>query len=90
MAMFLTQLEDVLFIWLTHQDLPASVPVTSRVVTSHLIGVRELEFPAVACPADEGLARLVGQKLQEELPQLDWTTPCTTVGKEGMDLEKEK
>lgn len=85
--MFLTQLEDVLFIWLTNQDLPARVTVTGGVMTSHLIGVRELEFPAVACPADEGLARLIGQELQEELPQLDRTTACTTVGKEGAYLE---
>lgn len=57
-------------------------------MTSHLIRVRELEFPAVACPADEGLARLVGQELQEELPQLDWATACRTVGKETTCLER--
>lgn len=28
--------------------------------SSNLIWVRKLELPAVACPADEGLARLVG------------------------------
>lgn len=81
MSMFLRQLEDVLFIWLTNQDLPARATVTGRVATSHLIRVRELEFPAVACPADEGLARLVGQELQEELPQLDWATACRTEGR---------
>lgn len=78
MAMSLTQLEDVLFIWLTNQDLPARVTVTGRAMTSHLIRVRELEFPAVACPADEGLARLVSQELQKELPQLDRAAACRT------------
>lgn len=77
-----------MFIWLTNQDLPACVTVTGRVMTSHLIRVRELEFPAVACPADEGLARLVSQELQEELPQLDWTTACRTMGKNGTYLER--
>ena len=37
----------------------------------HLIRIRELELPAVAGPGDELLARLVGQQLQQELPQLD-------------------
>lgn len=78
--------EDILF-WLTTQDLPPRVAVTARVTTSHLIWVRELEFPAVACPADEGLARLVGQQLQKELPQLDWATACRTHGRRGAHLE---
>ena len=38
---------------------------------SHLIRVGELELPAVAGPRYELLARLVGQQLQQELPQLD-------------------
>ena len=38
---------------------------------SHLIRVGELELPAVAGPGDELLAALVGEKLQQELPQLD-------------------
>ena len=37
----------------------------------HLIRIRELELPAVAGPRYELLARLVGQQLQQELPQLD-------------------
>jgi len=47
-----------------------------RVATSHLIGVGELELPAVARPADEGLAGLVRQELQEKLPQLDGAAAC--------------
>lgn len=54
------------------------MPVTNRVTASHLIWVRELKLPAVACPADEGLAGLVGQQLQEKLPQLDGATACGT------------
>ena len=42
----------------------------------HLVGVGELELPAVARPADEVLAGFVGEKFQEELPQLDRSTPC--------------
>ena len=38
---------------------------------SHLIRVGELELPAVAGPWDELLAALVGEELQQELPQLD-------------------
>ena len=37
----------------------------------HLIRISELELPAVAGPRYELLARLVGQQLQQELPQLD-------------------
>ena len=37
----------------------------------HLVRIRHLELPAVARPADEGLAGLVRQELQQELPQLD-------------------
>ena len=37
----------------------------------HLVRVRHLELPAVSGPADEGLAGLVRQELQQELPQLD-------------------
>lgn len=84
---FLAKFEDILFIWLTTQDLPARVAVTGRVTTSHLIWVRELEFPAVACPADEGLARLVGQQLQKKLPQLDGAAACRAEGREGARLE---
>ncbi len=39
----------------------------------HLVRVGELEFPGVASPGDEGGARLVGEELQQELPQLDGT-----------------
>lgn len=84
---FLAKFEDILFIWLTTQDLPARVAVTGRVTTSHLIWVRELEFPAVACPADEGLAGLVGQQLQKKLPQLDGAAACRADGREGACLE---
>ena len=38
---------------------------------SHLVRVGELELPAVAGPGDELLAALVGEELQQELPQLD-------------------
>lgn len=61
--------------------------MTSGVTTSHLIWVRKLELPAVACPADEGLARLVGQQLQEKLPQLDGAAACRTDGREGVHLK---
>lgn len=63
--------------------------MASSVTTSHLIWVRKLELPAVACPADEGLARLVGQQLQKKLPQLDGAAACRTdgTGREGVDLE---
>ena len=37
----------------------------------HLVRVRHLELPPVSGPADEGLAGLVRQELQQELPQLD-------------------
>ena len=37
----------------------------------HLVRVAQLELPAVAGPRYELLARLVGQQLQQELPQLD-------------------
>lgn len=63
-------------------------PVTSGVTTSHLIWVRKLELPAVACPADEGLARLVGQQLQKKLPQLDGAAACRTDGREGVRFFK--
>lgn len=79
------KLRDVLFIWPSAQDLPARVAVTGGVAAPHLIWVGELEFPAVACPADEGLARLVGQQLQEKLPQLDRAAACRT---EEEDEEK--
>lgn len=41
---------------------------------SHLVWVGKFEFPAVARPADEGLAGLVGEQFQQELPQLDGST----------------
>lgn len=82
-----SKFEDILFIWLTTKDLPARVAVTGGVTTSHLIWVRELEFPAVACPADEGLARLVGQQLQKKLPQLDGAAACRADGREGARLK---
>lgn len=63
---------------------------TSGVATSHLIWVGKLELPAVACPADEGLARLVGQQLQEKLPQLDGAAACGTDGRgEGVRFRRE-
>lgn len=55
--------------------------MTSGVTASHLIWVRKLELPAIACPADEGLARLVGQQLQKKLPQLDGAAACRTDGR---------
>ena len=44
--------------------------------SSNLIWVGELELPAVTCPGDEVLTRLICQLLQQELPQLDWSAPC--------------
>lgn len=38
-----------------------------------LVGVREFELPAVPGPADDLLARLVGQEFEQKLPQLDGT-----------------
>lgn len=43
--------------------------------TRDLVRVRELELPAIAGPADDVLARLVSEELQEELPELDGTAP---------------
>ena len=37
----------------------------------YLVGVDELELPALPGPGDEGLAGGVRQQLQQELPQLD-------------------
>lgn len=37
---------------------------------THLIGIGQLELPAIACPRDEALTRLVQQQLQQELPEL--------------------
>ena len=37
----------------------------------HLVRVGHLELPAVPGPGDEVLAGLVGEELQQELPQLD-------------------
>ena len=39
----------------------------------HLVRVGHLELPAVPGPGDEVLAGLVGEQLQQELPQLDGT-----------------
>ena len=39
----------------------------------NLIRVHHLELPSVPRPADEALAGLVRQQLQQELPQLDGT-----------------
>jgi len=41
----------------------------------HLVRIGHLELPAVSGPADEGLAGLVREELQQELPQLDGTRP---------------
>ena len=41
--------------------------------SDYLIGVGELELPGVPRPGDEGGAGLVGEELQQELPQLDGT-----------------
>ena len=38
---------------------------------SHLIRVGHFELPAVTGPGDEVLAGLVGEELQDELPELD-------------------
>ena len=45
--------------------------------SGHLVGVGQLELPPVARPRDEVLARLVGQLLEQELPQLDRTAACS-------------
>ena len=45
--------------------LPESPP------SRHLVRVGQFELPAVAGPGDEVLAGLVGEELQQELPQLD-------------------
>lgn len=51
---------------------------TDAPTSRDLVRVGELELPAVAGPADEVLARLVCQLLQEELPQLDGAASCNT------------
>jgi len=42
-----------------------------------LVRVTEAELPLVAGPRDVVLTRRVEQKLQQKLPQLDWTAACT-------------
>lgn len=57
----------VIHFWFVLPDAPSA---------GHLVRVRKFEFPAVACPGDESLARLVRQQLQQELPQLDRAAAC--------------
>ena len=53
---------------------PLSYPVTQPSINqTHLIGVGHLELPAVPRPGDKVLTGLVGEQLQDELPQLDGT-----------------
>ena len=52
----------VIHLWFILPESPAS---------GHLVRVGQLELPAVAGPGDEVLAGLVGEELQQELPQLD-------------------
>lgn len=61
----------VVHLGLVLADAPAS---------GNLVRVGELELPAVPCPRDEPLAGLVGQQLEEELPQLDGTAACNSRG----------
>ena len=42
----------------------------------HLIGVRQLELPTVATPADAVAVLVVQQQLEKKLPQLNRTTSC--------------
>ena len=53
---------------------------------SYLVRVRQFELPAVPRPVDVRLARLVRQKLEEELPQLDRSTAVIR-GEEGARQE---
>ena len=50
------------------------------IYVTYLIGVGQLELPAVARPAYAGLAAAVGQELQEELPELNGATACVENG----------
>lgn len=54
---------------ISHEDI-----AWGALVTSHLVGVREFELPAVSRPADERLAGLVCKELQQKLPQLNRST----------------
>ena len=45
--------------------------VANNASHSHLVRIRHLELPAVPRPGDEGLTGLVGEELQDELPELD-------------------
>lgn len=47
----------------------------------HLIGVRHFELPVGPLPGDTAGIRAVGEKLEEELPQLDLPTACRSGGK---------
>ena len=59
-----------------HKVMCVCVLVCVCVLGSHLIWVGELELPSVSRPADEGLTGLIGQELQEKLPQLDGSAAC--------------
>ena len=53
---------------------------------SYLVRVREFELPAIPRPVDVRLARLVCQKFEEELPELDRSTAVIR-GEEGAGQE---
>ena len=53
---------------------------------SYLVRVRQFELPAVPRPVDVRLARLVRQKFEEELPQLD-RSAAVIRGEEGARQE---
>lgn len=44
--------------------------------STYLIRIRQLELPAVTCPADEGLTGFVREQLKQKLPELDGSTTC--------------
>lgn len=43
---------------------------------SDLVRVDQLELPAVSSPADDRLARLLAQQLEQEVPELDGSAAC--------------
>ena len=53
---------------------------------SYLVRIRQFELPAVPRPVDVRLARLVRQKFEEELPQLD-RSAAVIRGEEGARQE---
>lgn len=47
--------------------------LTNSPTTGHLVRIRQLEFPAIAGPRDEALARFVRKEFQQKLPELNGT-----------------